>query len=75
MAREVRFRVRWGAGDVRDTGAWPPRALGADPEEAVTLTVERRDAGERRGPERRQDATRCLSCRRKVTRRRGERRR
>ncbi len=72
MAREVRFRIHWGvvAGGVWE--AHPPPL--PHEEEMVRLSVERRAPSEHRLLDRRQDRTRCLSCRRKVTRRRGARR-
>ncbi len=71
MAREVRFQIRWGV--VAD-GAWEVRPPPPPYEEVVHLAIERRVPGERRLLDQRQDRTRCLSCRRKVTRRRGTRR-
>ncbi len=72
MAREVRFRIRWG---VVAGGVWDAHSPPLPHEEEVRLAVGRRAPSERRLLDRRQDRTRCLSCRRKVTRRRGTRRR
>lgn len=73
MAREVRFRTRWADARGGLLAAYPAQATGADTD-GVVLALERRAGAERRHTDRRRDRTRCLSCRRKVTRRRGERR-
>ncbi|GEM_PF-5344758 len=73
MAREVHFRMRWAHARDGLLVAYPAQATGADAD-GVVLALERREGAERRHAERRRDRTRCLSCRRKVTRRRGERR-
>ncbi|HQU17076.1 MAG: hypothetical protein B7Z66_13055 [Chromatiales bacterium 21-64-14] len=74
MAREVRFDVRLRVPGTAPGSLRAGLARGAGPE-VIRLAVERRGAGERRLLERREDHTRCLSCRRKVTRRGNERRR